>query len=221
MAQLELRRSIKQKNQLLEQKEMLLKEVNHRTKNNLQLIVGLIQLQLRRVDDPEARTVLLDTSRRIMSIAAVHERLYQADEMGSVDAELYLSQVIEGIQATANQEVIFQLDLESVSLHLDKAIPLALLVNELLTNAMKYAYMPSSPGCVDITFHQENHQFVLSVADQGRGFPLGFDVHKSKSLGMKIIASLCRQLDAELAFFDARPGVRCEVRFSGAIHPQD
>jgi two-component sensor histidine kinase len=218
MAQLELRRSLRQKTRLLEQQEMLLKEVNHRTKNNLQLIVGLIQLQLRQVHDKEAQTALMDTSRRIMSIAAVHERLYQTDEVGTVNVASYLAQVIAGIRATASHEVKFQLDITPARFSLDSAIPLALLVNELVTNALKYAYAPPSNGLVSITLKPENESMVLTVADNGNGFPSGFEPRKSRSLGMKIIASLCRQLDAELAFLDNQPGVICIAKFSAALH---
>lgn len=213
MGQLELRRSLKEKTRLLEQKEMLLKEVNHRTKNNLQLIVGLIQLQLRQLHDQQARAALTDTSRRIMSIAAVHEKLYQSDEVGAVDAASYLSQVIAGITATASHHALFELDLASVILPMDSAIPLALLVNELLTNALKYAYIAPAEGCVWVTLKPESNGVVLTVEDRGQGMPPGFDYRKSKSLGMKIIASLGRQLSAQVAFSDNRPGVKCVVRF--------
>jgi two-component sensor histidine kinase len=218
MAQLELRRSLRQKTRLLEQQEMLLKEVNHRTKNNLQLIVGLIQLQLRQVHDKEAQTALIDTSRRIMSIAAVHERLYQTDEVGTVNVASYLAQVIAGIRATASHEVKFELDITPARFSLDSAIPLALLVNELVTNALKYAYATPSSGLVSITLKPENESMILTVADNGNGFPSGFEPRKSRSLGMKIIASLCRQLDAELAFLDNQPGVICIAKLSAALH---
>lgn len=213
MGQLELRRSLKEKTRLLEQKEMLLKEVNHRTKNNLQLIVGLIQLQLRQLHDQQARAALTDTSRRIMSIAAVHEKLYQSDEVNAVDAASYLSQVIAGITATASHHALFELDLASVILPMDSAIPLALLVNELLTNALKYAYIASAEGRVWVTLKPESNGVVLTVEDRGQGMPPGFDYRKSKSLGMKIIASLGRQLSAQVAFSDNQPGVKCVVRF--------
>lgn len=213
MGQLELRRSLKEKTRLLEQKEMLLKEVNHRTKNNLQLIVGLIQLQLRQLHDDQARAALTDTSRRIMSIAAVHEKLYQSDQVGAVDTASYLSQVIAGIKATASPQARFELDLESVILPMDSAIPLALLVNELLTNALKYAYALPSQGAVWVTLKPESDCVVLTVVDQGQGMPPGFDYRKSRSLGMKIIASLGRQLNAQVTFSDNQPGVRCVVRF--------
>jgi len=218
MAQLELRRSLRQKTLLLEQKEILLKEVNHRTKNNLQLIVGLIRLQLRQVHDKEAQTALMDTSRRIMSIAAVHERLYQTDEAGTVNAATYLSQVIAGIRATASHEITFELDITPARLSLDTAIPLALLVNELVTNALKYAYASQSFGSVSITMKPENESMVLTVADKGKGFSSGFDPRKSKSLGMKIIASLCRQLNADFVFVNNQPGVICITKFSVATH---
>jgi two-component sensor histidine kinase len=180
--------------------------------------VGLIQLQLRQVHDKEAQTALMDTSRRIMSIAAVHERLYQTDEVGTVNVASYLAQVIAGIRATASHEVKFELDITPARFSLDSAIPLALLVNELVTNALKYAYAPPLNGLVSITLKPENESMILTVADNGNGFPSGFEPRKSRSLGMKIIASLCRQLDAELAFLDNQPGVICIARFSAALH---
>ncbi|RJX74883.1 histidine kinase dimerization/phosphoacceptor domain -containing protein [Pseudomonas sp. LS-2] len=214
MAQMELRRSLQQKTKLLEQKELLLKEVNHRTKNNLQLIVGLIQLQVRQLSDHDARAALMDTSRRIMSISTVHERLYQSDEVGAVEASSYLSQVIAGIQATAPHEALFELDLDSVNLSMDSAIPLALVVNELLTNALKYAYPSESQGTVKVGLKLEHAKLTLTVEDAGQGLPKGFDHRKTKSLGMKIIATLCRQLDAEFTFSDNQPGVKCVVELS-------
>ncbi|MGV8916969.1 MAG: histidine kinase dimerization/phosphoacceptor domain -containing protein [Pseudomonas sp.] len=213
MAQMELRRSLKQKTKLLQEKELLLKEVNHRTKNNLQLIIGLLQLQLRRLTDPEAIAALTDTSRRIMSISAVHETLYQEDNVGVVDAASYLAQIIAGVAATAPHGTRFESDMESIVLPLDSAIPLALIVNELLTNALKYAYTAFASRQVLIILKKEGDTLYLTVADDGKGLPADFDYLKGRSLGMKIIASLARQLAADVSFFDNRPGLKCVVAF--------
>jgi two-component sensor histidine kinase len=213
MAQMELRKSLKHKTVLLEQKDTLLKEVNHRTKNNLQLIVNLIQLQLRQVSDAAARAALVDTSRRIMSIAAVHEKLYQGDQVEAVDAASYLREVIEGIKATSAQEIAFAVQLDPVLLPLDKAIPLALIVNELATNSLKYAYPGQAGGSVTVRLQRRGAEVVLTVADAGMGLPQGFDQRKQRSLGMRIISSLSQQLGAQVLFSNLRPGAECRVSF--------
>ncbi|WP_082481398.1 sensor histidine kinase [Pseudomonas sp. Leaf127] len=213
MTQMELRKSLREKEQLLVQQEMLLQEVNHRTKNNLQLIVNLIQLQQRQLTDDVAREALLDTSRRIMSIAAVHERLYKADQAGSVDAASYLQEIMRGIQATAPAAVAFDVSLASVHLALDRAIPLALIVNELAINSLKYAYPGADSGLISVRLACSDRHVTLIVADAGLGLPQGFEDKKSRSLGMRIIMSLARQIGAEVIFTNLRPGVECKVSF--------
>jgi len=213
MAQLELRRSLKQKSELLEQQEMLLKEINHRTKNHLQLIIGLIQLQIRQLTDPSARAALMDTSRRITSIAAVHEKLYQADQVDAVNASTYLSEVIVGIKGSAPVETSFSLDMDDVVLPLDKAIPLALILNELVTNSLKYACDEITPGAVSIRLKVVQDTISMVVADNGAGLSEGFDFKKSPSVGMKIIRSLTQQLRGEIVFLNACPGLECRLTF--------
>jgi two-component sensor histidine kinase len=214
MAQMELRKSLRQKTVLLEQKDLLLKEVNHRTKNNLQLIVNLIQLQLRQMTDDTARAALQDTSRRIMSIAAVHEKLYRADQVDAVDAAGYLHEVLDGLQATVQADIHFEVRLASVMLPLDKAIPLALIVNELVTNSLKYAYPDATDGVIHVELTCTAGQLTLRVADHGLGLPSGFEQRRSRSLGMRIITSLASQIGAQVAFGNLRPGVECIVRFA-------
>jgi len=213
MAQLELRRSLKQKSRLLEQKDMLLKEINHRTKNHLQLIIGLIQLQIRQLADPQARAALVDTSRRITSIAAVHEKLYQADQVETVNAGIYLSELIDGLRGSASLHTSFAIDMEDVILPLDKAIPLALVLNELVTNALKYAYADMATGEVFVELKASTDQILLRVTDKGRGLPEGFDLKKHSSVGMKIIKSLTRQLRGEISMLNQHPGLQCSLEF--------
>ncbi|WPO98228.1 histidine kinase dimerization/phosphoacceptor domain -containing protein [Pseudomonas sp. HR96] len=214
MAQMELRKSLKQKTRLLEQQEMLLKEVNHRTKNNLQLIINLIELQIRQIDDATARAALVDTSRRIMSIAAVHDKLYRADQVDAVDTADYLLEVVRGVEATAGSNISFNVSLASIMLPLDKAIPLALMVNELVTNSLKYAYPNQAPGLIQVRLDEEGGLATLTIADEGLGLPQGFEQKQSRSLGMRIITSLARQIGAEVVFVNLRPGVECRVSFA-------
>ena len=213
MAQMELRKALRQKVRLLAQKEMLLTEVNHRTKNNLHLIISLIQLQLRQITDVAAREALLDTSRRIMSIAAVHEKLYQGDQIEAVDCGAYIQEVISGIKSTSPNEVTFRLDLCQVLLPLDTAIPLALIVNELVTNSLKYAYPDQGMGAVEVVLQQDAGEVSLIVSDAGLGFPIGFIESKHRSFGMRIISSLASQIDASVVFANLTPGAECRVKF--------
>lgn len=214
MAQMELRKSLKQKTRLIEQQEMLLKEVNHRTKNNLQLIINLIELQIRQIDDAAARAALVDTSRRIMSIAAVHDKLYRADQVDAVDTADYLLEVVRGVEATAGANISFNVSLASIMLPLDKAIPLALMVNELVTNSLKYAYPDQASGLIQVRLDEEGGVATLTIADEGLGLPQGFEQKQSRSLGMRIITSLARQIGAEVVFVNLRPGVECRVSFA-------
>lgn len=213
VAQMELRKSLAQKSRLLNQKEMLLKEVNHRTKNNLQLIVNLIHLQLRQVKDDAAKEALRDTSRRIMSIAAVHEKLYQGETVESVDIAFYLSDVVAGIKATCSKHVTFALNLAPLVLSLDTAIPLALIVNELATNSLKYAYPGDLDGIIRVDLQVLDGEVRLTVADAGPGMPPGFEQRKHRSLGMRIITSLARQIGADVVFTNLELGAQCRVTF--------
>jgi two-component sensor histidine kinase len=217
MAQMELRRSLRLKTELVEQKEMLIKEVNHRTKNNLQLILSLIQLQIMRLDNENARAPLEDTARRIMSVARVHERLYQADQVNAVDAASYLKEVIEGIKATVAGAFTFDVDLEPLVLPLDSAIPLSLIVNEMVTNALKHAYEGRKPGKIRIMLKQADGCYHLSVTDYGRGLAAGFDFRRSRSMGMRIIDSLAKQIQADVVFRDNSPGVECRLIFGPPV----
>lgn len=212
LAQMELRLAISQKNELLAQKDLLLQEVNHRTKNNLQLISSLIQLQARRLTNPIAKKALMDTQARISSIALMHEKLYQASDTESVDLSVFLDSLIDGLRDTVSAKVRFEVDTVPVYVSLDKAIPLSLIVNELITNALKYAY--PGAGTVWLSLAERDQRFELRVWDEGVGLPQGFDIHTSRSLGMKLITSLAKQIGSEAELKALSPGVECRLRFT-------
>lgn len=214
MAQMELRLALKQKARLLEQKETLLKEVNHRTKNNLQLISSIIQLQLRTLQDPSAREALLDTSSRIRSMATLHERLYRADEADSVDLANFLETLAQGFQSTAPEGITFSVDAVSLAVSLDNAVPISLIVNELATNAIKYAYRDTGGGEIRITLERTDGKADLLVRDFGQGLPADFDIRRGRSLGMRVILALAGQLGADISMRNAHPGVECRLSFA-------
>lgn len=131
-----------------------------------------------------------------------------------MNAGAYLAQVIAGIQGSASSQTFFVVDMDSVVLSLDKAIPLALILNELITNALKYAYDETTPGSVSISLKAVDGQIRLIVADQGKGLPQGFEVRKNSSVGMRIIRSLAQQLKGDIAFVDGAPGLECRLLFA-------
>lgn len=217
MAQLELRRTLRQKSRLLERHELLIREVNHRTKNNLQLISSIISLQLRSIDDPAARAALLDTGSRIRSIAAVHEQLYRADQVGAVDLGTFLQALAPGLQSSAPHGVTLTVEAAPVPVPLDTAVPVALMVNEFVTNALKYAYGEGTGGPVRVVLRTVGGRVELVVRDHGRGLPADFDLRRSRSLGMRIILSLAGQIDAAVVIGNADPGTECRVSFGAAV----
>lgn len=220
VAQLDLRLALKQKDQLLDRQKTLLREVNHRVKNNLQLISSLINLQLRSVDDAVGRAALLDMSGRVQSIAAVHAQLNQAEEAGTIDLSGLLDSLVRDVQATAPQSITFPLDIAPLRVTLDKAVSVALIVNELLTNAVRYAY-PDKGGPVRVSLKPETKGRIrLCIRDHGKGLPADFDGRKPRSVGMRIVQALTGQIEATLTVTGADPGTLCSLVFpSGSGRP--
>ncbi|HYD98479.1 MAG TPA: histidine kinase dimerization/phosphoacceptor domain -containing protein [Alphaproteobacteria bacterium] len=223
MAQLDLRLALRQKARLLEQKQMLLEEVNHRVKNNLQLVSSIVGLQLRSVTDPAAQSALADTSTRLRSIAVVHERLFEADGADAVDLSGLLQRLMVGLQATARDGVVLTLEAGAVAASPDLAVPVSLIVNELVTNALKYAYPAGQGGAVRLTVAPEDGGRVrIAVRDHGQGLPPDFDIRRSQSLGMRIVLSLAGQIGADLSIGNADPGTLATLVLStGAKNPTD
>jgi two-component sensor histidine kinase len=184
----------------VERHKTLLEEVNHRVKNSLLMVMSLLSLQARAADQPETRAQLESASRRIAAIAQAHRRLYRSGDIEMVDLCTYivgvchdLGELAEGcrIEVDAPQEI---------EVSIERAIPIALLVNELVTNAAKHAYTDGAPCTVDVRVARDGELIRLTVRDGGIGMPSGFDLAKAKSLGMRIISAFVRQLRAEVQF---------------------
>jgi two-component system, sensor histidine kinase PdtaS len=202
----------------LQEKEVLLKEVHHRVKNNLQIISSMLSLQTRSAGDAPPLEVLRDSQSRVKSMAMVHERLYQARDLARIDVAEYARSLgvflfrTYGVDPAA---VVFQAGGDPVLLNIDAAIPCGLIINELVSNALKYAF-PTGHGeiWVEISRGAEG-QVCLIVADNGIGLPPGFEIAQSTSLGLQLVVGLVQQLDGEL-FIERQPGVRFTIRFSAA-----
>ncbi|MES2512749.1 MAG: histidine kinase dimerization/phosphoacceptor domain -containing protein [Bacteroidota bacterium] len=189
--------------QSLKEKETLLAEIQHRVKNNLAIIAGLLNLQSEKAPCETSRQLMVESRNRVMSIAMVHERLYKKDNLSKIDLKLYLSElvkeVIKSFPVTA-QQIEIQEDLEKVELEITKAVPIGLIVNEALTNSLKHAFKNSSESPkVKIKMQAIYDRIHLSMSDNGTGFT---DTHKrgETSLGLSLIESLSDQIDAEIVF---------------------
>jgi PAS domain S-box-containing protein len=205
----------------LKEKEILLKEVHHRVKNNLQVISSLLSLQARQFRDltfPEASQVhdaLSDCQGRVRSIALVHEKLYQTSDLSRVDFGSYLGALVQMIMASASDslQVRVELEVQSVRLRVDQAIPCGLLVHELVTNALKHAFPEGRRGKVYVELGREwPSRLRLVVRDDGVGMPAHLAPERSPSLGLELVRTLARQLRGELTV-DREYGTRFRLLF--------
>ncbi len=199
----EKRKADQQIRDSLEEKEVMLKEIHHRVKNNLAVISALLTLQSDYVKDEEAKKMFLESVGRIKTMALIHEKLYQSEMFARVEMEDYISQLVKTIQETYEQEsgkIAVHLDCDNAVLDITKAIPCGLIVNELLTNAYKHAFRGRESGNIHLKLKKDNEteECQLQVMDDGAGLPEEVLAGKSTSLGFNIIRGLARQLSAEL-----------------------
>ncbi len=187
----------------LREKETLLREIHHRVKNNLQVIASLLRLQSRYLRDEHARTFFDESQSRVHSISLVHEMLYQAGDLARVDFGEYLrtltKHLVDGWRGTASS-IDVRVEASGVQLAVDTAIPCGLIVTELLTNALKHAFPKRASGTIQVKANQTSGgRVTFTVQDNGVGLPANFDLHRSGSLELELVATLVRQLRAEIA----------------------
>ncbi|MBT3380405.1 MAG: response regulator [Lentisphaerae bacterium] len=197
----ERRRAEAELKESLTEKDVLLREIHHRVKNNLGVIDSLLRLQLDHVTDQQAVDVLQESRNRIKSMWLIHRALYQSDKLSSVDFSEYIRHLVEELFATYNSSpdrVRLVLDLEDVSLDIDRAIPCGLIVNELISNALKYAYPSDDSGDVRLSMRPVGDGLELVVSDDGVGLPEDFEFERAASLGLRLVSLLTRQLKGEL-----------------------
>jgi len=203
----------------LREREMLLREVHHRVKNNLQLVSSLLSMQARSLSDIATREALNDSRKRVQSIALIHDELYQAQDFSHVAFSEYIRRLCTlVVQATSPSvdRVSLKLDLHSVALGIDRAIPCGLILNELLINSMKHGFADGRSGAIHVELREpEANRIELTVADNGVGLPDGLDVRQAQTVGMQIVCTLAEQLDAVLDV-QRRGGTTFKLGFFGA-----
>lgn len=202
----------------LQEKEALLAEIHHRVKNNLQIISSLLNLQAYKIDDPQVRKALEDSWTRIDSMALVHETLYRSQDFSKINFAEYLENLAQNLFHTYNtQSDPIHLDIQAscdISFNLNLAIPCGLIINELITNALKHAFKPaskqSSPGELFVHLVQTDDQRIqLSVGNSGNSLPPNFNPYKTRSMGLQLVTSLVKQLEGTLEVIQGDRTIFC------------
>ena len=201
----------------LQEKDVLLKEVHHRVKNNMQVISSLLNLQSRRVRDPDVLEMFRESQRRIRSMALIHERLYQSSDLSHIEFSQYLRNLaihlFHSYQADSRR-IQLRIEAERILLNINTAIPCGLIVNELVSNALKHGFPDGRKGELEICLYKVAQDgYRLRIRDNGVGFPEALDIQKTDTLGMQIVHTLVGQIDGRLEL-DRREGTAFELRFS-------
>lgn len=211
-----LKAALAEKTTLLEQRELLLREVNHRIKNSLQLVSSMLHLQTYSAGSPELRQQLTEANRRVLTVAKVHEQLYKQPQLlNRIEFGQYLRNLGGSLEQTvvdAGHQIAVSIDADQAEIATDRVVSLALAVNELVTNAAKYAFIDRPDGRITVTFRvAPDDSQRLSVADDGRGLPEGFDLQRSAGLGMKVVLGLVQSLGATLDVESTPQGTRFTI----------
>jgi two-component sensor histidine kinase len=179
------------------EKEALLKEVHHRVKNNLQVIVSLLNLQARQIEEERVLALFEETRNRVLAISSIHEQLYKGSSFARIELTTYTRKLVPDLVRFYNLEDRVKVELlgdEKVTLELERAVPFAMLLNELVSNACKHAFPAPRTGTIRIGIQQDGSRIELTVADTGPGLPSGFDYQQSSSLGLMLVHGMARQL---------------------------
>jgi two-component sensor histidine kinase len=203
----------------LKEKELLLQEIHHRVKNNLQVISSLLHLQVGYVDDPAVREIFQESQNRVRSMALVHEKLYRSHDLARIDLGDYIRNLatflFRSYSATAGR-VTLDIQTDDVFLGINAAVPCGLILNELISNTLKHAFPNGRSGLIQVELRAgDNQKLTLSVRDNGIGFPANFDFKNTTSLGMQLVDTLVQQLDGTLEVLCAE-GTEFKITFTGS-----
>jgi two-component sensor histidine kinase len=211
---------IEQKNanlsQLIAEKERLLREIHHRVKNNLQIVMSLLNSQAASLEDKAALSAIQESQHRVQAMALIHQKLYQAEGVARIPMKAYIEEVISYLQDcyAASSPIRFSLQIEDIELDVTQAVPLGLIINEAITNAFKYAFPNRPYGAICLSLkRQAQTTCKLSIADDGVGLPVDFDPSRSRSLGMTLMHGFSAQLGGSLSI-TSPPGMSIELVFA-------
>jgi PAS domain S-box-containing protein len=199
----------------LNEKEILLKEIHHRVKNNMAVISSLSSLQSMHVKDEESKRTLKEGRNRIRAMALVHEQLYLSEDLSDINVDEYLRRLVDNVMHSYadRNNVVIKTESGELRLDIDLLVPCSLILNELLTNALKYAYEPSEAGEILVSLKpSEGKVCSLTVSDQGRGLPPEINLDEPETLGLRLVQALVNQLDGEMNI-KSNGGLSVEIGF--------
>lgn len=199
----------------LQEKELLLKEIHHRVKNNLQIIISLLKLQTRYVKDPKDLNIFNSSRSRVETMSLIHEKLYKSRDISDIDLGGYLKDLVSHILKAYNvnhEEISFSLTSDEINLSIDTAIPCGLIINELVNNILKYAFPPGYKGKIEINIKKSAEEIILVVSDNGIGIPTSFDINNSDSLGLQLVDTLIKQISGTVTT-ESSAGTKFTIKF--------
>lgn len=208
----------------LAEKEILLREIHHRVKNNLNVISSLLDLQLRSIKDQSLGGAFREAQNRVVSMAMVHEKLYQSKNLTRIDFEEYVRDLLGTLfhsYGVDPNRVTVKLDIHDADFEIDTAIPCSLIINELVSNSLKYAFHNKEKGTIRVGIHKNRVEgdYELVVEDDGVGFPEAFDIDRSRSLGLRLVKTLTRQIGGRV-HMDIDHGAKFSIFFGSPSHHQ-
>ncbi|HAT65053.1 MAG TPA: hypothetical protein DCS66_10690 [Flavobacteriaceae bacterium] len=198
----------------VEEKNILLKEIHHRVKNNLQVISSLLSLQQRQITDSQASQAIQEGRDRVKAMALIHQNLYQDTNLIGVEAKEYITKLASNLIAnykTNTKKIAIKTDIDQIKLDVDTMIPLGLIINELISNALKYAFENKESGAIEITLKDAENLLHLSLKDNGKGLPKDFSVERSESLGFRLIKAFSEKLKANLTINSSENGTHVSM----------
>jgi two-component sensor histidine kinase len=200
---------------LLEEKELLLREIHHRVKNNLQVITSLLLSQSEFLRDQAAIDIMKESQRRVQTMSLIHQKLYNSGNLSTIYMPEYIGELVDYLKDSfvLRQKVSFILDIEKIGLDVSKAVPLGLILNEVITNAFKYAFPHSSEDRVCIRLLSIGDLISLEVKDNGRGLPKDFDLTTGSSFGMILMRGMAEDLQG-IFEVDGTDGTSISIRFN-------
>ena len=201
----------------LRDKEMLIKEIHHRVKNNLMVIQSLLRLQSRQIRDDADKEMFAESESRVRAMSMIHERLYRSGDLSTIDMPEYINSLALALfqnYRVQDSDVSLSVEIDNLALDIETIIPCGLIINEMVSNSLKYAFPEGRKGEIGVTLRDNSDATcTLSVSDNGIGLPEGFDIHNTPSLGMQIITALCDQIGARMEVL-GKEGATFRMTFS-------
>ncbi len=201
--------------QVVKQKELHLMEFQHRVKNNLNIISSLLGLEADNFSDIRLKTAFMDAQSRLHSLSSIYEQYYSSSDLDSIDLNRYVGDLAESTKKTFNSEtrtISIISEIEEIRLDSKRSVPIGMILNELLTNSLKYAYPSGAAGEIRINLAMKNGMVTLSVSDDGKGFPGDYNPESSKSMGLRLVKMLVKQIHGEMIVEKGR-GVSVSISF--------